>query len=320
TELDLTLWRSLFLIGEPSRLASLPPLLIIAASVLAIAQWLNRAQWFNERHEIQHRTVTGALLACYWLPVLIVSAVATSPRPRYLLLVQPLGYIIIATALLSPRWTRRVPALFGRSIRYMRVATPCAVALLLFIDVGRGVMWLEEHPVVMPDYARALAYVNARHQPGELVLVSMPPPAYLIVDDVDDLRYLAGPDDRSVDQSRVERYTRLDSSGQRTDYWIGASAIASTRELCETFIANPDAWLVLEDARHLNYNWAYGGDMADVIINMTSPRYRAPGGAVVRRAHELPLSSPLRQTCGLGLVTVDNGGLGYERSKPDAGR
>jgi hypothetical protein len=310
TEIDLTLWRSLFLMGEQSRLASLPPLFIIGASLAIVVGWLPLGRRLNSHREIEYRVVTGALLACYWLPVLIVSAVATSPRPRYLLLVQPLSYIILASAAVSLRWNWNRRETSFRFVRHASLAVPGAVALLLLVHLGRGLVWLGEHPVVMPNYVNALSYVNLRHQPGELVLVSMPSPAYLVLSDVDDLRYLAGPDDRPPGQSRVERYTRLAPNGQRIDYWIGVGAIASTAELCETFINNPDAWLVLEDARHLNHGWAYGGDMAEVITGMTVETYRAPGGAVVRRAQEVSLSNHLRQLCGIRLATFENGFLG----------
>jgi hypothetical protein len=121
-------------------------------------------------------------------------------------------------------------------------------------------------------------YVAAHHQPGELVLAALPPPAYLSLGESDDLMFLAGPR-LGV---RARDHVLQDSSGRYLDYWLGVDAVISPARLCSLINESPNLWIVVDEQR-LNLEWALGGPMGEIIQGLTWETYKEPGAASVRR-------------------------------------
>jgi hypothetical protein len=269
------------------------PGLIVAAATLVTAWWLFRARsrvdtqstplppplWLSpvpgERTLAQGRLRSTpaamlALLCLYWVPVLAVGLFTVSPKARYLLHVQALGYLFVAWLVVEA--ARRGA---GKSL-LLRLAPAASVVLVL----GLALLGRFESPVIHPNYHEAMAYVATHQEPGELVVVARPAIGYLALDEArrDDLVYLAG----GEDQPGTRRYTRLAPDGDLVDYWVGVHAIVTTGELRRLLEANPGAWVVLDEG-HLTAELAYGGEVEQVLTQMTVVEYRAQGGALVLR-------------------------------------
>ncbi len=255
-----------------SNLAWLVPALLVAGSTLAAGYRFvvdRMGRWNSARHR-----AVGVLLACYWIPVVAVGAFTVSPKERYLLHVHLLGYVLVAALavdLLEARASER------NAGRRHRMGVAYGIVALVIASLVGGLAWRLAHPVVHPDHLAAMRYVAARHAPGEPVIVALPTAAYLALGDADDLRFLAGPEDRP----RAQRLTRLTDDGP-VDYWIGVDSIVSARQLRALLMAHPRAWVVVDEER-LAAPWAYAGAMAGVLREMTDPIYAAPGGALVLR-------------------------------------
>jgi hypothetical protein len=183
--LDLGFWARLF---EGGALSGVIPALLAALSGLLVGRCLLTGSRGGER---TRRSIT-ALLLLYWVPVLAFSAVAVYSDPRYLLFLQPLGYVLVAAALtvLAGTWGEATGSQKGPV--WQRVAV-VGLALALFANLGTGLLALEIRiPTRRPDPTPAYRFVAAHHAPGEPILVSWPPAAYFVLDDNPDLRYLAG--------------------------------------------------------------------------------------------------------------------------------
>lgn len=165
------------------------------------------------------------------------------------------------------------------------VAVVVIVVAFLVYDVG-GIADLNRNPVTGVDYLPIVEFVAERKEPGEKVLVALPPPAYLALDSTEELIFLSSP----LTRKRAQRYTRLTEDGRYVDYWTGVDSVVDTAGLCQTLLSEPGLWLIVDDAR-LDADWAFRGSMATVIRGMTYVRFDAEGGAQVRR-----LSPPASRT------------------------
>jgi hypothetical protein len=119
-----------------------------------------------------------------------------------------------------------------------------------------------------------------RQQPGEPIVVALPPVAWLVLDesDRDDLIYLAG----SEVQERAQRYTRITTDGRHVDYWIGNAAIDTSTGLARILADHHDAWIVIDEER-LRADWAYAGKIEDLLDDGTIVAHQTPGGGLVLR-------------------------------------
>jgi len=160
------------------------------------------------------------------------------------------------------------------------------VALILVHELS-GLNNLRTRPVIGSDYLVVSEYVAARHKPGEPVFVAIPPPAYLALGSRDDLIFVSSP----LNRERAQRYTRLTADGEYVDYWTGVRSIVSTGQLCHAMLTSPSLWLIVDGSR-LEADWAYKGEMAQVLTGLTYIQYYTPGGAMVRRLAPIPSRDP----------------------------
>ena len=250
----------------------LVPGLIVGISTIIGGRMLLRKAREERSTLMWHGAVT--LLVFYWLPVIVVGLFTVSPKERYLLNVHLLGYLFVAALVIH---------LFTRA-RVRRDITSRALAYgvtgLVLLALGAGLGWRLDHTVVHPNHNAAMAYVAERHEPGQPVIVALPPVAWLSLGeaDRDDLAFLAGPQD----QSRAQRYTRWSSDGELIDYWVGANAIVSRGELESLLSEHPEAWVVVDDER-MGAEWAYDGPIEDLLRDTTVQVFEEPGGAMVLR-------------------------------------
>ena len=185
------------------------------------------------------------------------------------------------------RAPRRVVATARRPERTLGVvATLIMAVIFLSYDVA-GLADLQRDPVTGVDYLPVVEFVAERKLEDEKVLVALPPPAYLALGSTEDLIFLSSP----IDRKRAQRYTRLTGDGRYVDYWAGVDSVVDTAGLCQTLMAEPDLWLLVDDSR-LTADWAFAGSMATVIEGMTYVRFEAEGGAMVRRLMPLPSRDP----------------------------
>ncbi len=166
------------------------------------------------------------------------------------------------------------------------IRTDRTLAIIAAIIIGvafitydvAGIADLNRNPVTGVDYLPIVEFVAERKEPGEKVLVALPPPAYLALGSTDDLIFLSSP----LTRKRAQRYTRLTEDGRYVDYWTGVDSVVDTAGLCQTLLNEPGIWLIVDEAR-LDADWAFQGSMATVIRGMTYVRYDTEGGAMVRR-------------------------------------
>ncbi len=182
----------------------------------------------------------------------------------------------------APRGLQRSPL----QARILSVAAALLLTLVLVHEVS-GLNNLRTRPILGSDYLRVSQFVAARHKPGEPVFVALPPPAYLALGSRDDLIFISSP----LDRKRAQRYTRLTANGEYVDYWTGVHSIVSTGQLCYALLTSPSLWLIVDGSR-LEADWAYQGEMAQVITGLTYIRYWTPSGAMVRRLAPIPARDP----------------------------
>lgn len=243
------------------------PGILVAAGTLAAA-WSWRRREADQTYRLQ-RAAVAILFACYWVPVLGVGVFSISPKERYLLHVHLIGYVLLAAFIVRLGGS----AGFGRRARVWSVSLAAVMTLLLAIGLG----WRLLDPVVHADHVAATEYVADHRLGSEPVIAALPAVAGLLLDDQDDLYFLAGSENRS----RAERLTRMTSAGL-VDYWMGARAIVNADTLERLLRDNPGAWVVVDRDR-LAAEWAYEGDIAETLGEWTEPVYEAAGGALVLR-------------------------------------
>lgn len=243
------------------------PGILVAVGTLAAA-WSWRRRGADQTYRFQ-RVAIAILLACYWVPVLGVGVFSISPKERYLLHVHLIGYVLLAAFIVRLGGS----AGFDRRARVWSVSLAAVMTLLLAIGLG----WRLLDPVVHADHVAATEYVADHRLGSEPLIAALPAVAGLLLDDQDDLYFLAGSENRS----RAERLTRMTSAGL-VDYWMGARAIVNADTLERLLRDNPGAWVVVDRDR-LAAEWAYEGDIAETLGEWTEPVYEAAGGALVLR-------------------------------------
>lgn len=292
---DLTDWRGLF---AHNAFADLMPPLLVVLSGLLVARCVFPS---GDGTEVgPPPRVVGALLACYWLPIVAIASFTVAQQPRHLLFLHPLGYTIVAVA---------AAELARRTLRHLRrparvAATAIAVAAVAAPAAG---LWhLAVHPVVEADYATAMRYVADHHAAGQPVIITFPPVAYLALGSQADVRYLV----RLGDGTMVQPYTVRTAAGTDVDRWVGSPAVTSVADLCHLLTERPDAWVVADDGR-LDAEWGYRGDAATVLRGATVRVLDAAGGAFVARAAPAADWSPAaREVCQPAVGTTGAGAEG----------
>ena len=213
------------------------------------------------------------------------------------------------------REPRRLVASPHRSGRTLAILAALVIASIFISYDVAGIADLQQDPVTGVDYIPVVNFVEARKQPGEKVLVALPPPAYLAFRSTDDLIFLSSP----ISRKRAQRYTRLTEDGGYVDYWTGVDSVVDTASLCQTLYNEPGLWLIVDEAR-LNADWAFQGSMATVIRGLTYVRYEAEGGAMVRRLSPLPSRDPAaEQLCAeaqTGKISDSNEIVDFSQPEP----
>lgn len=175
----------------------------------------------------------------------------------------------------------------GRIRRRVLISLAAFVIATVFAyDIG-GMRNLRQNPVIGADYNPTAKYIADRRKDGEVVITALPPPAFLALETRDNLVFLPSP----LERERAQRYTRVLPDGRYVDYWTGSDSIVDVAGLCSTILNSPKVWLLVDSAR-LRADWAYGGDMEQVIRGMTYIQYEAEGGAQVRRLSPAPARNP----------------------------
>ncbi|MBA2277835.1 MAG: hypothetical protein H0W06_08730 [Chloroflexia bacterium] len=277
----LRIWTSLF---HGSGLGAVMPLVLTAASGLLLGRLVEA----GGRERPRERRAFRALLLLYWIPVAIaIGFIGAGAQYRYIIHVVPLGAIIVALAAFA----------IVRDLNLSRPRTwmifPAAGVVALLVPVFfYGVIatgWRANDRGNDADYFAALSYVSDHYAPGQPIIVSLPPVAYVSLDDRprQDVHFLAGPSDNA----RVGRYTKRLASGALVDFWLGGDAIGSTEGLCRLMATSPQSsWIVIDDDR---LDGPYQGTMATVIKGSTTLVARGDGGVEVRSSVPVPQWSTL---------------------------
>ncbi|MGH2559197.1 MAG: glycosyltransferase family 39 protein, partial [Thermomicrobiales bacterium] len=263
-------WQLLF---RRSALVEIMPFVLAAISCLLAGRYFLS---HDDEVDGRDRKAVGIVLTFYWFPIILVGTFVNDAEDRYVIHVQAFG--VLLAALVIRELLARRPAMRGVLRWQARTFRGIGIALLalLLTDLGSGLYHLQ-NAGPDPNYIEGSQYVAARREPGEQVIVGLPPAPYLVFDSTEDLIFLPGP----YDGSRVKNYTRDVGDHQYIDYWAGVPAIVSVDQLCQALIDNPRAWLIVDQQR-LNASWAYAGDMANVIRGLTYVRHIGPGGVEVR--------------------------------------
>ncbi|MDQ2682681.1 MAG: hypothetical protein M3Y37_04065 [Chloroflexota bacterium] len=176
------------------------------------------------------------------------------------------------------RPARRPLATHPRADKTLAIIAALVIGFAFLAYDVAGLADLNREPITGVDYVPVVEFLAERKQPGEKVLVALPPPAFMALDSTEDLIFLSSP----IDRKRAQRYTRLTEDGNYVDYWTGVDSVVDTAGLCQTLLTEPGIWLVVDESR-LNADWAFRGSMATVIRGMTYVRYEVDGGAQLRR-------------------------------------
>lgn len=256
---------------QTSNLYWLVPGIIVAIATLIAGRIL----LIDERTINDRRVAVIVLLSFYWLPMVAVGVFTVSPKERYLLNVHVLGYVFVALLI-----GVLVSSPSSRARNWTSQLGGIGMSLAIVLAISAGLVWRLDNPVVHPDYNVAMSYVADHHKSGEPVVVALPAVADLVMNetDRDDMRFLAGAQDRP----RAQRYTRI-VDDNLVDYWVGVDSIVEAQQLQMLLLNNPDAWIVVDQGR-LSAEWAYAGEIRQVLRDLTYPVMRTPGGGLVLRA------------------------------------
>jgi hypothetical protein len=273
-------WEELF---SESALVHVTPYVMIMLSALVFgAIFLVPAEGAAERH---YRLGMGIILGAYWIPVIILGVFTDEPQERYLIHIVPSGFVVIAVAL--QRIVERglmVPR--GRSIDWQRTAYiggSVFLAAVLLVQQSSAALGLSHHTTLDPDYVAASEWVEAHHEPGQLVASAMTPAPYLAFDEDDqDLAFLSG----NAYSDRTNRYVRL-QDGKEVDYWIGVESYYLLNDVCTMIAQNPKMFLIIDNSRLNNPN-SFGDNLGTVIRGLMYVAYIGPGNVAVFRPAPAP--------------------------------
>jgi hypothetical protein len=233
-QLDPAAWIALFRAGALGGivpwlvflLSGLLGLLVCRAFLTTRGGWVPHAQ----------RRPFAAVLLLYWVPVLTFMIVSTTPRARYLLFLQPIGYVLVAAAVALP-WIRPGRRITTEWKTSLLIASAVSLALLLVIHLGDGLRQLSDlagSEGATVNRVEALEYVETHRGPTDVIFVSWPPDAYFILGNQSKIRAL-GP----LPTGRANR-------GEQIDFWAGWPVTNIGADPCALITDHPGAWFVLE--------------------------------------------------------------------------
>jgi hypothetical protein len=191
------------------------------------------------------------------------------------------------------------------SVFRMRRSWSLGLAAVLVIALVLGgeaseLYRIRQDPDSGVDYFPAVQYVAARHKPGEPVYVALPTPAYLALGSKEDLVFVSG----KLDDPLAKIYALRTSEGGYVDYWIGAPTIVTTGQLCTALLSPEPYWLIVDGFR-LGRDWAYEGEMAEVMVGLTrkvDPNWPTGIAMVRKRAPDSRIDPAVLAICSEALV------------------
>ncbi|CAA9557999.1 MAG: hypothetical protein AVDCRST_MAG87-1348 [uncultured Thermomicrobiales bacterium] len=222
------------------------------------------------------RSTAGVIVVLiHWITILIVGVfVVHDPQPRYLVHILPLGYVMLSVAAASLWQAAKAHVWLPRlSIRLALAAIVVLPSLAHSASAAGWRMGVAGHDA---DYWDITRWVGNHYEAGQYVITALPPAAaFWFPQEVveEQMFFLAGPKGRN----RTERYSRKMEDGRKGDYWLGTPPIDSIDALCQVLDAHAgNAWIIVDSAR-LEAQWAYKGEMADVINGSSAIRHQGDG-------------------------------------------
>ena len=284
-------WNGLFAKGN---LNDLMPYLFFLANGLIIGGYFLWRQ--SGRQEHNERVAIATLLMLNWLTIGLVAAFIIEGQARYLIHVQPLGFLLF---ILGAR--EFIRAAKGFSLRTLRGGALRLVAvglvLLQFLNVETGMAYLYHHPYVDNDYIAPAAFVKEHRETGQVVISALAQITYLTFGSTKNVYWLAG----KTGNNRSTRYIYRGSDGVDRDFWLGVPAISGTPSLCSVLYQFPGAWIIV-DATRLKTSWGFSGSMATVINGASTVEFQGSGKTFAMQVkHVAEWSSGARKTCDSAL-------------------
>lgn len=284
-------WEMMF--GSGNLVNVMPLLFFLANGILIGGYYLWGTAGDEERNE---RFGVTSLLLINWLSVGAVAAFTVEGKARYLLHTQPLGFLLF---ILGAREIMK--AAHGASIKTMRGASlrlgMVGLLALEFINVGTGLRFLINYPVVDTDYIATALYVKENRKPGQVVYTAISQAAYVALGSTDGIEYLAG----NPNGRRSDRYLYPGPNGTQVDFWLGVPAVQGAGPLCMALRATPGAW-ILADGVRLNSPIDFKGSYATVISGSSVVKFRGVGASYAMQVKPYDDWSPAaRATCNSAL-------------------
>lgn len=284
---SLFAWRLLFYQGNLNDI--MPPLFFLANGLLIGGYYLWRQSGRQERNE---RLAVTTLLLFNWLAIGIVSAFTIEGTARYLLHVQPLGFLLFVMGA-----REFVKAAKGFSMKTLRGATlrlaAAALILLQFINVETGLAYLVHNPYVDADFIAPAIYIAQHRTPDQPVIGAVDQILYLTLGSTENVYFLAG----QTGADRSTRYSYLRPDGSVVDFWLGVPALSGSRDLCSILYQSPGGWILVDQSR-LNASWGFKGNMATIMLGSTVvPFYGSNKTYAMQIKHEADWSPSAQALC-----------------------
>lgn len=267
---------------QDSPVAGIVPILIVLVCGIVFGRYLLTTTRGDVRVD---RRAIGFLLLLFWTPILLFAFFAAEQKSRYLLDILPIGYILVAAAvvaLVSYRDSSGVASRFSWLARLGAVG----VVLLLLGHFAGGLWTLNAWGIEQTEAGvlPALEYVRDHRASGEWTIVGSTPEAYLVLGNQEPVRAFGG----------VLARPGTGRGAPKIDDWIGWPVVESPVDLCALLTAHPGTWFVLGEQR-----LDVGRATTDVITGATKELLHTPDGFHVFQATAPSAWSPAaRGQCG----------------------
>ncbi len=288
---SLNTWVGMFAKGN---LRGIMPSLFFLANGLLIGGYYLWRQ--SGRQESNERLGVTTLLLINWLSIVVVAAFIIEGQARYLIHVQPLGFLlfimgtreIIKAAKGFPLKTLRGGALRGAA---------AVLVVLQFINVVTGMKYLVDNPYVDNDYVAPAIYIKDHREKDQVVISALAQITYVTFQSTDRVYWLAG----QIGNERSTRYIYKWPDGTERDFWLGVPAISGSASLCSVLYQSPNGW-ILVDATRLSTSWGFRGDMGTIIRGSATVKFIGAGRTYAMQVmHEADWSSSARKLCNAAL-------------------
>jgi hypothetical protein len=218
-------------------IAGFVPILIVLVCGLVLGRYLLTTTRDDDRVD---RRAIGFLLLLFWTPILLFAFFVAEQKSRYLLDILPIGYILVAAAVMALISYRDSHGPVGRPSWLARLGA-VGLVLLLFGHFAGGLWTLNAWGIEQTEAGLPLAlnYVVAHRAAGELTVVGSTPEAYLVLGNQEPVQAYGG----------VLARPGSGRGSPKIDDWVGWPVVQSTRDLCAVLTAHPGTWFVLGNQR-----------------------------------------------------------------------